>query len=397
MGDRDVYVRGGRWWGVIPREGGEALRQSLRLRAAAPKTQAIERWLEVVRGQRATDTTASTPRLGEAVDHYIVEQRRRGRSEATIEIDETKAGHFVRLWGRGMPLHHVTAALVAQYMTQREAEGANPRTIQRELVVLRGTLKLALHHGRFSLPLERVMPLGFAPRYVPRSRWLTEEEALRLLEELPPTRRGWVAFALATGARKSEIEKATLADVSDDEVLVRGTKTRSSSDTVPITSLQRPWLALAKKYAKKSGPAFGVWTNVLRGLHRATLRLSTCPSCRSKGSGTPTPNCLGCRRTPRFASCSPNDLRRTLGHWLRDAGVEPHLIAKVLRHVDSRMAEKVYAKGSKQGLRSLLEAQLAVRAQAAGRPKTVRKTVRHGGESSSLPRPSGRQPARKTG
>jgi hypothetical protein len=54
---------------------------------------------------------------------------------------------------------------------------------------------------------------------------------------------------------------------------------------------------------------------------------------------------------------SPNDLRRTLGYWLRDAGVEPHLIGKV----DSRMAEMVHAKGSKAGIRSPLEAQISVR------------------------------------
>ena len=397
MGERDVYVRGGRWWGVVPREGGEAVRQSLGLRATATKTQAVERWLELARGQRAADATSATPRLGEAVDSYVAEQRRRGRSDATIEIDEIKGGHFVRVWGRGMPLHLITAALVAQYMTQRETEGAHPRTVQRELIILRGTLKLAIHHGRFNLPLERVMPLGFAPRYVPRSRWLTEADAHRLLAEVHLSRRGWVAFALATGARKSEIVKATLEDIGEDEVLIRGTKTRASLDTVPITSLQRPWLELAKKYARKTGPAFGVWTNVLRALRRAALRLSTCPSCRGKGRAAPSADCLGCRRTPTFASCTPNDLRRTLGHWLRDAGVEPHLIAKVLRHVDSRMAEMVYAKGSKAGLRTLLEAQLSVRAQAATLTKTVRQTVRHRGESSPSQRQPGREKSKKTG
>ena len=37
-----------------------------------------------------------------------------------------------------------------------------------------------------------------------------------------------------------------------------------------------------------------------------------------------------------------NDLRRTCATWLREGGIEPHLIAAVLGHADSRMVERVY-------------------------------------------------------
>ncbi len=40
----------------------------------------------------------------------------------------------------------------------------------------------------------------------------------------------------------------------------------------------------------------------------------------------------------------PSPSRRTCATWLRQAGVEPHLIALVLVHVDSRMVEKVYGR-----------------------------------------------------
>ena len=335
---RNVYQRNGRWWGVVPRGGGESERVSLGLPRTATQADAATRWAELVRRQRATDAAAATPRVGQALDDYVREQKRRGRSKATLEIDDTKAGHFLRVWGRDLPLERVDAALVARYIEQREAEDAHPRTIQRELVVLRGALKLALHVGRYATPLERVMPLGYAPRYVPRKRWLTPDEARRLLAALPAERRRWVAFVLATGARKSEVERAELVDVAADHstVRLRGTKTADADADVPITSLQRPWLELAMHGANEEGPAFGVWTNVLRGLRKACARA-------------------------KIPSCTPNDLRRTLGYWLRDGGVEPHLIGKVLRHVDSRMAELVYARGSKRGLHSLLEAQLSVR------------------------------------
>jgi len=39
-----------------------------------------------------------------------------------------------------------------------------------------------------------------------------------------------------------------------------------------------------------------------------------------------------------------NDLRRTHATWLRNAGVEPHLIGADLGHTDGRMAERVYGR-----------------------------------------------------
>jgi integrase len=67
----------------------------------------------------------------------------------------------------------------------------------------------------------------------------------------------------------------------------------------------------------------------------------------------------GFEKIPRIPHVTPNDLRRSLGFWLRDAGVEPHLIGTVLRHADSRMAEKVYATGSKKAIAQLLAVQIA--------------------------------------
>jgi len=394
--DRDVFVRGNRWWGYFPREGGEGLRRSLGLPASAPRKAALAKYVELSRRQPAGDYATHSTKVGAAFDAYLTEQARRGRSEATREIDRDKARHFVRVWGDAMPLDRVDAARVHDYITQREREGAHARTIQRELVVLRGMLKLAIHHGRFALPLERVMPIGFAPRYVPRTKWLACDVAWKVFDELLPSRRGWFAFAIATGARKSEIEAAELSDIGDDEVFIRGTKTPGSEDTVPITVLQRPWIEAARKYAKKTGPAFGAWTNVLRGLRHATDRVSTCASCRrgkrrdGRARGTPDPQCDACRKTPRVEHVTPNDLRRTLGMWLRDAGVEPHLIGKVLRHTDSRMAERVYGKGSKRGIAMQLATQIRRGTPDLRVPKTVRHSVRHSVQSGRRPRPSRR-------
>ena len=39
---------------------------------------------------------------------------------------------------------------------------------------------------------------------------------------------------------------------------------------------------------------------------------------------------------------SPNDLRRTFASWLKQAGVDSMVVAKLLGHTTSRMVELVY-------------------------------------------------------
>ena len=64
---------------------------------------------------------------------------------------------------------------------------------------------------------------------------------------------------------------------------------------------------------------FRRWANVRRDLHQACARA-------------------------KIAPCSPNDLRRTFGHWTRGAGLTPTTVGAALGHADARMAERVYAK-----------------------------------------------------
>jgi integrase len=280
----------------------------------------------------------------------VDELKRRGRKPATIEIAARKAGHFIRLWGGGMPLSQITSSRVADYIRTREGEGGKhgkrvrPLTIRRELDVLRGTLKLAFHRGRLARPVEQIMPLEYSPRYEPRRRWLTEEDAHKIAAALAPRRRAWFALAIGAGARRSEVIAITRKDVDlrRDIVRVAGTKTTGARADVPITVLQRPWIDVALEHGHSDGRICDSWPNVSRDLAAA------------------------CKRA-KVARCTPNDLRRTLGYWLRHAGVEPHLIGRVLRHRDSTMAELVYAEGDVSAIQALLEQRL----------KPVRNSVRN--------------------
>jgi integrase len=234
-------------------------------------------------------------------------------------------------------------------------EGASDRTVYKELVALRVSLKLARRAQRWHGSPEAVLPVGFKSDYKPRNRFLSPEELEKLLRELIPEHAARVAFIVATSANWRESELARREDVSEDfcTVLLRGTKTKTRFRTIPIVlPLHRSLLEHPFRYAEedgnndkdvspRTGKLFAPWHNVNRDLVAA---------CKRAG-------------VPR---CSPNDLRRTSATWLRASGLPPHLIAPVLGHVDSTMAEKVYARLTPEMLRGQMLAHLGPVSCSAG-------------------------------
>jgi integrase len=81
-------------------------------------------------------------------------------------------------------------------------EGKKVATINRHLALLRGILRMARDEWQWidNFPKIKMLPGG-----VERDRWLTHEEAERLLAESPPHLVALIRFALATGCRAREI------------------------------------------------------------------------------------------------------------------------------------------------------------------------------------------------
>ncbi|MEY4544188.1 MAG: hypothetical protein RL685_383 [Pseudomonadota bacterium] len=159
--------------------------------------------------------------------------------------------------------------------------------------MLRSALKVAKRRGEFPGDIAAVMPDGFSAEYKPRERYLTAARAQALLAELEPDRAARVAFILATGARWSESDSASRADVhlEGDILRLRGTKTDGSDRRVPVIAFSVPLLEHALTYAEGTdGSLFRPWGNVRRDLAVACLR-----------AGIP--------------AVTPNDLRRTYATW----------------------------------------------------------------------------------
>lgn len=329
-----VYRRdGSKSWQAEWYEGGVRRQRSTRCRDKAAAEAIARQWER--EGADPAGARARKATLREALE-LLVDQRQEladsgKRSPATVEYYVKHFGKLLRIFGEQMPLAHVTNEAVARYVSARRREWANDartrhvseHTIHKEVSALGAALNLAKRRGLFVGDIEAVLPGTdeLSPEYKPRRRYLQFSEVAALLTKLPPDRAAQIAFMVGVGAERGAVERAQRSDVRDDCVLVRGTKRPTRWRQVPLAvQFQKDYAAFALANGEgEGGMLFRPWANMWRDLAAA---------CEALG----------------FAKCSANDLRRTFGTWLRSGGASTDTIGAAMGHVDSTMAQRVYAK-----------------------------------------------------
>lgn len=261
---------------------------------------------------------ANEATVGGALKDFYVHFATRDRSHHTLVMHRRNGGHLARLLGDATRLADVNAKEIDGYIAARLAEGSARVTLGKELTTARQALRLAKRHGAYPFDLDQVMPMAFSTEYKPKERALDLGEIMTLIasvEAFSPLHARMVAFIVATAARKSEAESALPGDIdwANRIVKIRGTKTQEAAADVPILKQFEGLLHYAQ-------PArFGVWQNMSRDMDAACVR-----------AGIP--------------KVTANDLRRTTATLLRRAGASSDMIARMLRHADSRMVERVYGR-----------------------------------------------------
>ena len=82
------------------------------------------------------------------------------------------------------------------------AKGNKPATVNRYLATMRALLRMARDEWQW---IDRFPKIRLLPGEVERDRWLTREEAERLIAASPPHLSAMIRFALSTGCRAREI------------------------------------------------------------------------------------------------------------------------------------------------------------------------------------------------
>lgn len=273
---------------------------------------------------------------------YLADRKPVVRAYDTLEV---AAKALCRHLGDLQP-EHLTKERARFYARQRRAEGhlVGPKTARRkkptsdgtvirELVTLRAALVWARGEGWI-----RDVPKIETPRHpAPRDRWLTREEADRLLASAKaPHVRTFLAICLYTAARAGAVLELTWGQVDLDGGLIDlglapGGKGRA---VVPIAARLRPVLEQARAAA-------------------------TCPYVVEHAGGQVASVKTGTRAAARRADLpgvTPHILRHTAATWMAIASVPMVEIARLLGHADSRTTERVYAKHTPDYLRRAIEA-----------------------------------------
>jgi len=271
------------------------------------------------------------------VDHRQAKARIGEGSIKTAAFYAQKAGHWHRIFGESFPLAKLSAQDVDNYVFRRREEGASQATVAKEMLTLRAAMRLAIRAKAYTGNPLAILPVGFSPGYVPRSRWLTPDELAKLLSCLIPDRAARVAFMVAVGAELGATDRARREDLGPEFVLVRGTKRAARWRKVPVvTDHQRTLLAYAKEHAEGTGGLlFRPWSSgsIIRDIKGA---------CGRAG----------------IEDCTPNDLRRTFAQWLRQSGVPIELLAPMMGHTTTKMVQLVYAKLDEKALADRVRAAL---------------------------------------
>lgn len=259
--------------------------------------------------------------------------------QAYLDYKETRIrdhGRLVLAWkaARGtfanLRPDQITPQLCEQYAIDRRAMGRGDATILKEINTIRQALNWGkVQTARFEAPS--------APP--PRNRWLTKEEARKLMDACKqPHVRLFVYLALTTAARKSAILSLTWdrVDLVRKQIVlgVVGEKNRKGTATVPIKDKDMPMLAEAKEAAQTP--------YVIEYAGERVLNIK-------KGFG------LAVKRSG-LEDVTPHDLRHTAAVWMAEAGIDFEEIAQYLGHSDSRITFRVYARFSPTHLRKARDA-----------------------------------------
>lgn len=324
------------WWATWT-EDKRTLRRSTRCSTKAAAEVVVARWER----ERADPVyaAANDATFGEEARLFLIACRgavERGKmAEATLGMYRQKAGALVRLIGSDTKLGTFDGSTFQAYLDARREDFHDATdkiitesTLYKEWVTFRGILKQAWRAQRFGRDPASLKPSHFGPEYQPRTTALTWPEVVLLVGYLPASRARPVAFALATGARRREVFVAQEGDLDTKAwtVRIRGTKTEAADATLPVVSLMRG-------LAERGQPPFRVWPNARRDLGTA---------CEAMG-------------LPRVTW---NDLRRTFCSLLVQAGVAPHLAAKLMRHKTTAMVDRVYGRQTADSLAHLIEGQI---------------------------------------
>lgn len=318
------------WWATIPNGRGGSTRRSTRVAVAEDpqglKAAAVRAgWL----ASGAPEPAPQGPTFDELLVAYLTQVTPTKRDP---ERDKSSAKALYPAF-TGKALSDIGVADVRGYIAQRLGMGLAPGTVNKEI----GLMSAALNWARRELEWDVANPWQSRRQREPagRARWLTHEEADRLIGEAQRALRApylvdFVRLGLHSGLRSSEMLELEWKRVDLQANRLRLAPEHQKSGKTSVLPLNRD-----ARLALES---------------RAAWRANSCPKspwvfCAKDGSRIASikKSFAAAARRAGLQDVHPHDLRRTFGSWLIQAGVGIERVSKLMRHADISITHRVYA------------------------------------------------------
>ena len=217
-----LYKRGSTWWIDFTTPSGERVRRSAETESKAEAKELhdklkAESWRVQKLGERPKYTWDDA-----GCQWLIATEHKRTHQDDILKL------RWLQQFLRGRELATITRENIVEIGERKRMEASGP-TANRYLALIRAILRKACHEWEW---IDRVPQVKLYKEAKRRVRWLTPEQANRLLLELPQHQRDIVLFALATGLRQSNVVKLTWdqVDLNRKTAWIPGDKAKGNED-----------------------------------------------------------------------------------------------------------------------------------------------------------------------
>lgn len=256
-----------------------------------------------------------------ALDAYCVEHADHLPSAEQARIAKA---HLTAYFGR-LPVEDLDKAEQQGYVDDRLIAGRAPKTVSRELSVLRASLYFARENGKLSA----VPKIYDLPDIEGRTRWLTETEFAKLLGAAKsPHLSLYMLLGVATAGRTSSILDLRWDQIDFAAGIIHlnpygREQTAKTRPTVRMTEQLKTALEIAYAYRETE------YVIEYAGYAVNSIRTAFAETAKRAGFDD--------------GDVTPYTLRHTAATWLAKEGVALWDIAHLLGHSTIRMVEKHYA------------------------------------------------------
>lgn len=204
--------RGGTWWIDFVTPSGERIRRPT---GTADRNLAQE-FHDRLKAQ-SWRIDRSGDRIRRTWNEAVVKWLKESSHKATLGTDKAHLRWLDRFLD-GKYLDEISRSFIDRITDARLAEDVSNATVNRTLEVLRAILRRCVQEWEW---LDRAPRVGMLKEPTRRVRFLTREEADRLLTELPTHLADMTAFSLATGLRRSNVTGLQWTMVDPVVVIIR--------------------------------------------------------------------------------------------------------------------------------------------------------------------------------